>query len=149
MKNIGLTMAISLMVFATPVAFANTQTSTNSTVTNSTTAPTTVIDNNGNQTTQSTTNSTSTSTTKNVNIDDEIKGAIYSKYAKDAALIGTSLTVDSKDGSVTISGTVTAQSQADEAVIAAKSIKGVQSVRSDITVTTNSTNNNTVKKPNY
>lgn len=80
---------------------------------------------------------TTTTTSKTSKIDDDIVSAIYSKYAKESALIGTSLIVSSKDGIVTISGTVTAQSQADQAVIAAKTINGVKDVRSNINVTTN------------
>jgi osmotically-inducible protein OsmY len=69
--------------------------------------------------------------------DDDIVSAIYTKYAKNAALIGTSLTVGSQNGIVTISGNVTAQSQADAAIQDAKSIAGVKDVRSTINVTTN------------
>jgi len=69
--------------------------------------------------------------------DERIMNMIYDKFHKTAALIGTALTVNSSKGTVTISGTVTSQSQADAAVDAAKSIPGVEGVTSNITVTTN------------
>lgn len=83
-------------------------------------------------------------TTVDTGVDDRIVTAIYAKYAKDAALIGTNLTVTSKNGIVTLNGKVTAQSQADEAVQVAKSIDGVKDVRSSIIVTTNP---DTIKPP--
>lgn len=69
--------------------------------------------------------------------DERIMNMVYDKFHKTPALIGTSLTVTSSKGIVTVSGTVTGQSQADAAVEAAKSIAGVEGVRSEITVTTN------------
>lgn len=78
-----------------------------------------------------------TTTTTNPSLDEDIVSAINAKYAKDAALIGTTLIVSSKDGIVTLSGSVTAQAQADEAVQVAKSIPGVKDVRSSINVKTN------------
>lgn len=103
------------------------------------TTPNTVIINNapdGGTTRQSTTYSTTKTTTTTVN-DDKIVSLIYDRYGKDPALIYTNLTVTSENGVVTISGTVTAQSQADEAVIAAKKVPGVNDVRSDINVLSN------------
>ena len=82
--------------------------------------------------------------------DDDIVSAVYAKYAKDPALIGTTLTVSSQNGIVIIGGTVTAQSQADEASIAAKSVNSVKDVRSSINVITNpSFNKPTKTTPNY
>jgi len=69
--------------------------------------------------------------------DEEIITVIYGKFNKTPALIGTALTASSLHGIVTINGTVTAQAQADAAIDAVKTIPGVQSVRSNITVTTN------------
>lgn len=126
MKNITLTIAIMFLILSSSVIFAEAGTSTRSSVTKTTT----------------------TSTTTNAN-DNDIVSAVYSKYAKDAALIGTKLTVGSQNGIVTISGTVTSQSQADEAAIAAKSVAGVKDVKSFIQVTTNPSFNKTTTTPNY
>lgn len=81
--------------------------------------------------------------------DENIVSAIYDQYAKHSALIGTSLTVSSENGIVTISGTVTAQSQADAAITEAKSIKGVKAVRSNIKVITNPNLNEPSEPPKY
>ena len=96
-----------------------------------------------------------TTTTTNINTtsahndnDDKIVSAIYTKYAKDPALTGTQITVTSQNGIVTLNGTVTGQAQADEAVIAAKSVNGVKDVRSAILVTTNPPKTPT-RIPNY
>ena len=100
--------------------------------------------------TQSTTyTTTKSSTTTSNSIDDDIVSAVYAQYAKDAALFGTTLKVSSQNGIVTVNGTVTSQSQADEASIAAKTVKGVKDVRSNITVTTNPNPYKPPSKPNY
>lgn len=101
-----------------------------------------------------TTTTTTTTTTPDPNTptpqDDAIVTAAYNLFNKAPALIGTALTVSSLNGIVTVSGTVTSQSQADAAVEAAKSIAGVRDVRSAITVTTNPINqSNTIYVPNY
>lgn len=77
-----------------------------------------------------------TTTTIDSGKDDEIVASIYNKYAQSSALIGTAITATSNNGVVTLTGSVTAQSQADEAVSAAKSIQGVKDVISNINVTT-------------
>ena len=69
--------------------------------------------------------------------DQHIVAIIYDKYAKSAALVGTAIKAVSQNGMVTLSGNVTAQSQADEAVNIAKTTAGVSDVNSQITVTTN------------
>lgn len=97
---------------------------------------------------QSTTYSTIVSNTVNSD-DQDIVTAIYAKFAKDPALIGTTITAVSQIGVVTLSGTVTAQSQADAAAIDAKSVPGVKDVRSTINVTTNPDLNKPGKVPNY
>jgi osmotically-inducible protein OsmY len=112
--------------------FAQTETRS-STVTSTTGAPANPANNNGESTTYTTTTTTSTT----VNPDDSIVSAVYDKFHKNPALIGTSLTVTSLNGIVTINGTVTAQAQADAAIADAKTIVGVNSVRSNIKVTTN------------
>lgn len=145
MKNITLTITM-LLLLSSPLVFAETGTSTSTTV-NVTTTPATVPDSNANTATTSST--TTTSTTTVTSSDTNIIAAVYDAYAKDAALIGTNLTVGSQNGVVSISGTVTSQSQADEAVIAAKSVPGVKDVKSSIHVTTNPSFNKTVTTPNY
>lgn len=96
---------------------------------------------------------TVTTTTTNDNsmneADTRIVSEIYAQYAKDSALIATALTVNCKDGIVTLTGTVTAQSQADQAVISAKSVAGVKDVRSSIVVTTNPDIHDPAKPANY
>lgn len=146
MKNIVKSLIILLSLLSCTAIFADDITSTTSSETTTSSGATNGI-NNGNTTTKSTvTRSTTTSVNSN---DDAIVSAIYARYAKDSALIGTALTVSCKNGIVTLNGSVTAQSQADEAVIVAKSISGVNDVRSSINVKTNPTLNVPVKAPNY
>ena len=78
----------------------------------------------------------STTTVTVSDTDAKIIAAIYTKYAKDAALIGTKLTVDSVNGNVAITGSVTMQSQEDAAVSTAKSVEGVKTVVPNIIVST-------------
>lgn len=82
-------------------------------------------------------------------IDDDIITAVYAKFAKTPALIGTKITANSVNGVVTLNGTVTAQSQADAAVEAAKTISAVKDVRSEIVVTTNPDLNKPNPAANY
>ena len=131
----------SSVIFATDAG-----TTTTSSVTNTSTSG--GANNTHSNTTQSTTYTTTTSTTTNSS-DDDIVSAVYAKYAKDPALTGTGLTVSSQNGVVSVSGTLAAQSQADEASIAAKSIPGVKDVRSTINVITNPNPNRTGSTPNY
>lgn len=119
------------------------------TVTKTVVAPPVVEQQNGvnSTTTQSTTQVT---TVKQVNpTDSAIISNIYDKYKLEAALIGTNLIVTSEEGVVKIEGTVTAQSQADAAVQAARSIIGVKDVVSNIHVLTNSGSVAPVRGVNY
>lgn len=146
MKKITLPFVITclMMSYCTDI-FADVQPSTSSSVTN------TITSGGGGSSSppvQATTYTTTVSTTSS-SIDDDIVTAVYAKYAKDPALIGTKLTVSSQNGIVTVSGTVTAQSQADEASIAAKSVTGVKDVRSNINVTTNPNPYQPPKRANY
>ena len=146
MKKIILTAVVGILALTCTIIFAQSETSTSSSVTNTSSSGTNSHDNNTTESTTYTTTTTNTKTSK----DDDIVSAIYSKYAQESALDATSLTVSSQNGIVTVSGTVTAQSQADEAVIAAKSIPGVKDVRSSISVTTNPNANKPGKPaPNY
>jgi BON domain len=97
---------------------------------------------------------TTTTTTIPSNIpspaDEAVISAVYDKFSKAPALIGTSLTVTSQNKVVTISGTVTAQSQADAAIDAAAAVVGKENVRPDIKVTTNpGFNKQPAVTPNY
>jgi len=85
--------------------------------------------------TETTTYTTTTTTVRTR--DEEIVSNIYARYAREPALTGTQLTVGSRNGIITINGTVTAQSQADEAVNEALAVAGVKDVRSNIQVITN------------
>lgn len=114
-------------------AWADTQTTTN-------------VSQDSNNTSVTTTTTTTTVDTKQ---DEAIVAAIFAKYAKDPALIGTTLNVTSKGGIVTLTGKVTAQSQEDQAILSAKSVPGVQDVRSQIDVITNRTVPPINKVPNY
>lgn len=145
MKTFIKTFAALLVVLLNSSIFADDTSNTNTTTT-VTTTPSGQLNSN----TPPSTATTNTSTTTIVNGgDDKIVTIIYSKYAKDPALIGTNLNVTCVDGIVTISGTVVSQSQADEAVIAAKSVAGVKDARSSINVTTNPATNTQSPKPNY
>jgi len=148
MKSIALTMTIAFLILFSSIIFADEQTSTSSTITNTSTSPANATNNNKDTATQSTTYTTTNSSTSNSR-DDDIVSAIYAKYAKEPALLGTALTVSCQNGVVSISGTVTAQSQADEASIAAKSVSGVKDVKSSISVTTNPGPNKQTLSPNY
>lgn len=148
MKKITLPFFITLVMLGCCTSiFADAGSSTSSSVTTTTNLGGEGNSNTANPT-QSTTYTTTTSTTSS-SVDDDIVSAVYTKYAKDPALIGTTLTVSSQNGIVTVSGTVTAQSQADEASIAAKSVNGVKDVRSNIKVTTNPNPYKSPSRPNY
>lgn len=147
MKNSSVSiLTIALMLTCTTIFAEQEGTSTSTSVTSTTTTGS--GNSNTNKSTQSTSHTTTTSTTSN-SIDDDIVSAIYAKYNKDPALTGTKLTVSSQNGIVTVSGTVTSQSQADEASIAAKSVNGVKDVRSNINVTTNPNPYKSPARPNY
>lgn len=141
MKKILISLIASLSLFSSNALFAEETIST--TVTKSTkdtpvTAPAGA---------QGTTTTTTTTTTVSTN-DTAIVSAIYADFAKSAALIGTNLSVNSQDGVVTVSGNVTEQAQADEALNIARSAAGVKEVRSSISVMTNPPTNNTMA-PRY
>lgn len=140
---INLTILIAMVMLST-FSFADEVTNTSSVVTSAGSS----VNSNGNANSKTTVINT-TSVTKVIDIDAKIVTAIYDKYAKDAALIGTALTVTCKNGVVTIDGTVTAQSQADQAVLSAKAVQGVRDVISAIQVTTNKTTTNQPKPTNY
>lgn len=145
--SIGALMAICLL-FVNP-AMAETSTSSSSTTTSTSNgAPNNPSNTNSNaNTTTTVTNSTTTTTVDNG--DARIVGQIYKKFSGDSALNGTALTVNCTNGIVTISGTVTATAQAEEAIKLAKSIAGVKEVNSSIDVSTNQTEFHQPKSANY
>lgn len=127
-KNIIL--AVVMSVFSN-IILADEVTTTSSSVTKTTSAP---------STTGASENATSTTVTTSKTVtndnDSKIMGEIHNKFVKSTTLADTELTVTSDNGVVTISGTVTTQSQADEAVKIAKANSGVENVISQITVET-------------
>lgn len=139
----SVTMLFTILFF-TSAAFAvvETQSSVNIPPTNSPNAP--------NEGTTITTTVTTTPDNAPSPEDEAIISAVYDKFKKAPALIGTSLTVTSTNKVVTISGTVTAQSQADAAIEAAATVVGKSYVRSNIKVTTNPDfNKQPTVTPNY
>lgn len=142
MRRISIGLAVSAILLTGFTLAAETQTSTTTTtIQNDIIQP-------APQTTTTTTTVKSETTTAPNEVDTAIMNAIYNKFAKESALIGTALTVTSANGIVTLQGTVTSQSQADQAILVAKSITGVKSVNSQINVKTNMGNPPTVN-PNY
>ncbi len=132
MKNIFL--AILLIILSLPGWTKLLAEEGNTTSTSIIKSNTTGTGTNANDTTSTT---TTTTTTIVHDVDADIVSAINAKYANDAALIGTDIQVSSKKGVVTLNGSVTMQSQADEAVDVAKSIPAVKTVLSNINVKTN------------
>lgn len=142
---------LCLFAATSSLADSSTSSSTNSSSTETNTSnksPGEPANSNANSTTKTTVTNSTTTTTVNDG-DATIVGMIYKKYAKDSALDGTSLTVTCTNGVVAISGNVTMSSQAEEAVIDAKSIMGVKEVKSSINITTNQTESHRPKTPNY
>lgn len=145
MNTLNQTLLAAFLISFCSVIFAETGTSVSTTIikTSPPSAAPAAIE-------KETSHTTITSTTfPGSPADDAIVSAVYAKYAKDPALIGTSLTVTSQNGIVTVNGTVTAQSQADAASIAAKAVAGVKDVRSNIHVTTNPNLNKSAPRAKY
>lgn len=66
--------------------------------------------------------------------DDGISDQVRIKLASDPIVKGGALTVDCKQGVVTITGDVATQKQKDKATVLAKKIKGVKQVVNNITI---------------
>lgn len=81
--------------------------------------------------------------------DANIISGIYQRYSKESALTGTNLNIASDNGVVVVSGSVTQQSQADQAIAVAKAMPGVKTVISKITVITNPNASVTPEVKNY
>jgi hyperosmotically inducible protein len=66
--------------------------------------------------------------------DGSITAAIKMKLANDETVSASKIDVDTKDGFVTLNGTVTTQAEADRAVSLARTVDGVKEVRSNLIV---------------
>jgi hyperosmotically inducible periplasmic protein len=60
--------------------------------------------------------------------------AIKMKFAADKTVDAFDINVDTKDGNVTLTGTVNTRAEADKAVALAKSVEGVKSVTPRLTI---------------
>lgn len=147
MKSIIQLVTLVFLTLPSLAVLAGNNTDNSTTTSNVTTSSGAATSTDNSSSTSSTTHSTTTTTVNDG--DANIVSAVYAKYAKDSALIGTTLTVSCSNGVVSVAGSVTAQSQADEAVIAAKAIPGVKDVRSTIQVMTHPNVKAPPKTPNY
>jgi hyperosmotically inducible periplasmic protein len=66
--------------------------------------------------------------------DATITSAVKMKLAKDKTVSAHNIDVDTKDGNVTLTGSVKTQTEADQAVVLAKSVEGVKSVTPHLTL---------------
>lgn len=66
--------------------------------------------------------------------DATITGSVKSKMAADTNVSATSINVDTKDGVVTLSGTVDSATEKSQAETIAKGVEGVKSVTNNLTV---------------
>jgi hyperosmotically inducible protein len=66
--------------------------------------------------------------------DGSITAAVKMKFANDEVVKASSIDVDTKDGYVTLNGTVASQTEADRAVTLARTVDGVKEVRSNLIV---------------
>jgi len=143
MLKIAVAILLSIMLFI-PIC-SQSETTTSTTVTSSSNPSPTSTGNTIINTTTTTTNATPATNDADV----KIVADITTRFAKEPALTGTSLSVTCVNGFVTISGNVTAQSQEDQAVIVAKSIPNVKGVTSNIDVKTNPKNDKSNNVLNY
>jgi hyperosmotically inducible protein len=66
--------------------------------------------------------------------DGSITAAIKMKLANDETVSASKIDVDTKDGLVTLNGTVSTQTEADRAISLARTVDGVKDVRSNLIV---------------
>lgn len=66
--------------------------------------------------------------------DARITTAVKSRYASDPAVAATSISVETLNGTVQLSGFAKSQAEKDRAVALARQVKGVQAIRNDIVV---------------
>jgi hyperosmotically inducible protein len=67
--------------------------------------------------------------------DATVTSAVKMKFAADKTVDALDINVDTKDGDVTLTGKVRSKTEADQAVLLAKSVEGVKSVTPHLTVT--------------
>jgi osmotically-inducible protein OsmY len=60
--------------------------------------------------------------------------AIKMKFARDKMVDAFDINVDTNDGNVTLTGTVNSKAEADRAIELARSVEGVKSVKSNLTI---------------
>lgn len=68
--------------------------------------------------------------------DASITSAIKMKFANDELVSASTINVDTNEGHVTLTGTVGSQAELDRAVLLGRSVDGVKSVHSNLTITT-------------
>lgn len=122
---VNILIALFSLVFFTPLFAAETTTSVTQT-----------IETPNSNTDATTTTVITTSKTTDNELDLKIIASINKQIAASSVLTGTTVTASSKAGVVTLSGTVTTQSQADEAVRIVRGTEGVNDVISEIIVKT-------------
>ena len=66
--------------------------------------------------------------------DATITAAVKMKFASDKAVDALKIDVDTKDGRVTLTGTVNTKAEADRAVVLARTVEGVKSVTPRLTI---------------
>lgn len=66
--------------------------------------------------------------------DASITSAIKMKFANDKLVSASTINVDTVDGNVTLNGTVDSQAEATRAMELGRSVDGVKSVRSNLTI---------------
>ena len=66
--------------------------------------------------------------------DATITSAVKMRFAKDETVKAFAINVDTKNGDVTLTGTVKSQAEADRAIELARGIEGVKNVTSNLTI---------------
>jgi Predicted periplasmic or secreted lipoprotein len=66
--------------------------------------------------------------------DASITAAVKMKFANDETVSASRIDVDTKDGMVTLNGSVTSEAEADRAVALARTVDGVKMVHNNLTV---------------
>jgi osmotically-inducible protein OsmY len=66
--------------------------------------------------------------------DATMTSAVKMKFARDKTVDAFDINVDTKNGNVTLTGTVNTKAEADRAIELARSVEGVKSVKSNLTL---------------
>ena len=69
--------------------------------------------------------------------DASITSAVKMKFANDELVSASNINVDTTDGNVTLTGTVANQAELDRAMLLGRSVNGVNSVHSNLTMSPN------------